>query len=959
MTEENSKKNRIVLGLKLSTNKKEGVENITTHAVPKNVKHDVVWSKKGSVVVITKNGDTANNIGDSKNSLTEDEKIRRFKALELAETNRIKKSSVDDKNLELQVEKDRSLIDNLDEESEPIIAESLPLHQQNDIFDLDDKDVINSDLLQHNENAQDTDVLTIKGEEKVEFSDNECATEVEKTLQQGIENIESAHIQKNMSAMQLKRQSKVKNLDIKYKKEHQLGIVEGVVDDPNINKACDTKNDTSTHDGNQSNNEKNEGKHNKGGLEGLYRANEEDTVHKKKDIGSKKQDKGKFYTSKKAINKFNPAQLVQFEMESEYGGGEVEVVIDRRSKFSQYKKHKKNQQDTIKPSPPNEKIVKEVIIPDFITVQELALRSSEKTSTIIKELMKLFVIASINDTIDADTAELVVTELGHIPKRYKEEDYIKNLLKNDQDLVYKEDDLQSRAPIVTVMGHVDHGKTSLLDALRSTDVTSTEFGGITQHIGAYKITTLSGREITFLDTPGHEAFTAMRMRGANLTDIVVLVIAADDGIKAQTIEAINHAKSAGVQVIVAVNKIDKLGANIANVKNELLSYDLIPEEMGGNIMVIPISAQQSIGLDKLEDAILLSADLMELKANPKKSASGSVVEAHIDKGRGPVVTLLVQNGTLHCGDLVIAGSSYGRVRVIKNDKNNSINEAGPSTPVEILGLNDAPVAGDDFVVLKSEKAAKELTDFRIQQKRIHKNAISVKRYSAAELFTDIKSGVKELILIIKADVQGSVEAITQNLSKFVTHEARVKIVHYAVGGINESDVALAVTTHAIIVGFNVRINQNAKLTAQAFGVDIRYYSVIYDLLGDIKKLMSGMLTAISKEKIIGYATVKKVFDLSKYGKIAGCYVKEGVIKRNGNVRLLRDNIVIHTGKIKSLKRQKDDVKDIKAGFECGISLENFDNILEQDVLEVFEITEEKREFEIPNTTQHFKEKDNK
>lgn len=588
-----------------------------------------------------------------------------------------------------------------------------------------------------------------------------------------------------------------------------------------------------------------------------------------------------------------------------------------------------------------EKIIRTVMIPDFITVQELANRMSEKSSIVIKELMKLGIMATLNQSIDADTAELIVTELGHNAKRFTTSDWMKQLLNEEESLPK---DMQTRPPVVTIMGHVDHGKTSLLDALRLTDVASDEHGGITQHIGAYMVTMSNGKSITFLDTPGHEAFTAMRMRGAKVTDIVVIVIAANDGIKAQTIEAINHARAAETPIIVAVNKMDLPDANIAKVQNELLANNLIPEELGGNIMLIPVSAHKKTGLDKLEEAILFQADLLDLKADYNRGASGSVIEAKLEKTRGSLVTFLVQQGTLRTGDIVVAGSVSGKVRSMHDDKGHRIAEATPSTPVEISGLSGTPVAGDDFIVLRDEKTARDLLDFKIQQEKEKKNAVRNKNQKSLEqMFTYSASGVKSLPIIIKGDVQGSVEAIVQSIEKLPKDEVQVNIVHAAVGGIIESDIALAMASKALILGFNVRANVKAKEIAKAMGIEIRYYSIIYDLLNDIKVAMSGLLSPITKENTLGTIEIRKVFNLSKYGKIAGCYVLDGVVKRGANMRLLRDNIVIHEGKIKTLKREKEDAREVKNGFECGITVDGYDDVKPNDIIEVFELIEEKRE----------------
>ncbi len=499
--------------------------------------------------------------------------------------------------------------------------------------------------------------------------------------------------------------------------------------------------------------------------------------------------------------------------------------------------------------------------------------------------------------------------------------------------------MQPRPPVVTIMGHVDHGKTSLLDALRKTDVAAGEAGGITQHIGAYQVD-LGGGKVTFLDTPGHEAFTAMRARGAKVTDIVVLVVAADDGIMAQTKEAIAHAKAAGVPIIVAVNKIDKPGADAARVKNELMSHELVPEEFGGDVIVVEVSAKQKLNLDKLVETILLQSEVLELKANPNRAATGAVIESKLDQGRGVMATLLIQKGTLRVGDLVVAGASYGRVRTLINDKGATLKEAGPGTPVEIQGLNQPPEAGDVFSVVESEKVARDIAEYRGQLSRSVANASAPR--TMEQLFGEAAAGAKELPVIIRGDVQGSVEAIAASLNKIGGEEAKVKVLHTAVGAVSESDVTLARATGALIIGFNVRASIKAKELAAREKINIRYYSVIYDVVDDVKAAVSGLLSPTRRENFIGYAEIRQVFTVSKAGKVGGCYVTEGVVKRGAGVRLLRDGVVIHQGTLKTLKRFKDEVKEVKSGFECGMAFENYDDIREGDQIEAFEVVEEAR-----------------
>ncbi|WP_417904884.1 translation initiation factor IF-2 [Candidatus Tisiphia endosymbiont of Micropterix aruncella] len=588
-----------------------------------------------------------------------------------------------------------------------------------------------------------------------------------------------------------------------------------------------------------------------------------------------------------------------------------------------------------------DKVYREVIIPEAISVGDLANKMSERATDVIKELMKLGIMATTIQTIDADTAELVATTLGHTVKRVQESD-VENILISEAD---KEEDLKHRAPIVTIMGHVDHGKTSLLDALKSTDLASQETGGITQHIGAYRVTLADGRAITFIDTPGHEAFSDMRTRGAKVTDIVVIVVAADDGIKPQTIEAINHAKAANVPIIVAINKIDKPDINLDRIKNDLLIYGLVSEELGGDTIVVPISALKKTNLDKLEEAILLVAEMQDLKANFSGLTAGVVIEARVDKGKGAVATILVQRGILRNGDIVVAGTKYGRIKRMNNDKGLDLTEAEPTLPVEIYGLNEVPRAGDQFNVVQNEKQARDIVEYRERLAKEKKISVT-QRSSIEELFLKASGNsgmVKELPIIVKGDVQGSIEAINTSLLKLPNDEVRLRILHHAVGGILESDVTLAKASNAIIVGFNVRTNNNALAMAEREKVDIRYYSIIYNLLDDIKSIMSGMLSPIIREQYIGTVEIRQVFIVSKVGKVAGSYVTKGTIKRGAGVRLLRDNIVIHEGKLKTLKRFKDDVKEVHENFECGIAFENYDAIKEGDIVEVFEIIEEKKQ----------------
>ena len=581
------------------------------------------------------------------------------------------------------------------------------------------------------------------------------------------------------------------------------------------------------------------------------------------------------------------------------------------------------------------KVFREVIIPETITVQELANRMTERAGDVIKALMNNGIMATITETIDAETAELLVTEFGHTPKRVSESDVEIGLKGDDDD----DENLQPRPPVVTIMGHVDHGKTSLLDALRATDVAAGEAGGITQHIGAYQVELESGDKITFLDTPGHEAFTAMRSRGANATDIVVLVVAADDGIMPQTVEAIDHAKAAEVPIIVAINKIDRPDANPDRVRNELLSHELVVESMGGDVLAVEVSAVEKTNLDKLEEAIVLQAEILEISANPDRNAEGVVVEAKVETGRGSVATVLVQRGTLNVGDIVVAGAQWGKVRALLDDAGERTDSAGPSTPVEVLGLGGTPEAGDEFSVVENEARAREITEFRQRRDRDAKVQAGA-RGTLDEMFSQIQAGeVKEIPIVVKADVQGSVEAIVQSAQNLSNDEVSVRVLHTGVGGINESDITLAKASNAMMVGFNVRANAQARQLAEAEGLDIRYYAIIYDLVDDLRSMLTGMLAPQIRETFLGNAAIKEVFNITKIGRVAGCEVTEGVVRRGSRVRLLRDDVVIHEGTLSTLKRFKDEVREVTQGFECGMAFENYQDIKEGDVIECFDVEE--------------------
>ena len=584
---------------------------------------------------------------------------------------------------------------------------------------------------------------------------------------------------------------------------------------------------------------------------------------------------------------------------------------------------------------PQVKQVRDVIIPDTISVTELANRMAERTADVVKELMKLGVMATATQTVDGETAELIAQELGHRAQRVSDSDVESGLEGADDD----EASLKPRPPVVTVMGHVDHGKTSLLDAIRRTDVAAGESGGITQHIGAYQINTASGNLITFIDTPGHEAFTEMRSRGANITDIVILVVAADDSVMMQTVEAINHAKAAGCPVIVAVNKCDKPEADPKRVRNDLLQHEIITEDFGGDVLCVDVSAISGQGLDKLEEAIMLQAELLELKANPDRAATGVVVEAKVERGRGSVATLLVQRGTLKQGDIFVIGAESGRVRALLDDRGKTLKMALPGQPVEILGLNGTPMAGDSCVVVETEARAREIAEYRTRQIK-EREAARGARGSVEQMLSAIAAGeAEELPVVIKTDVHGSLEAIRVALEKLGTDQVKVRILSSGVGAISESDISLSSASNAIVIGFNVRAIPQARDLAKRDGVEIRYHSIIYELIDEVKAAMGGLLSPDTQEDFIGYAEIRQVFGVSKVGKVAGCYVTEGVIKRGCKVRLLRDNVVIHEGSLKTLKRFKDEVKDVREGFECGMGFENYSDIQEGDMIECFELRE--------------------
>ena len=604
-----------------------------------------------------------------------------------------------------------------------------------------------------------------------------------------------------------------------------------------------------------------------------------------------------------------------------------------RSMASMKRKQERARQKAMGGTVEREKVLRTVNLPEAIVVSELAARMTERVGDVVKALMQMDMMVTQNETIDADTAELIIQEFGHTVNRVSDAD-VEDVINVVEE---KDEDLKPRAPVITIMGHVDHGKTSLLDALRGAKVVSGEAGGITQHIGAYQVKTEGGTELTFLDTPGHAAFTSMRSRGAQVTDIVVLVVAADDAVMPQTIEAIAHAKAANVPMIVAINKIDKHEANPQKVRTDLLQHEVVVEAMSGDVQDVEVSAQTGQGLDKLLEAIALQSEILELKANPDRAAQGAVIEAKLDVGRGPVATVLIQAGTLRLGDIFVVGEKYGKVRALINDKGERIKVAGPSQPVEVLGLNGTPAAGDVLNVTETDAQAREIAEYRekaAKDKRATAGAATTLEQLMANAKTD--KNVSELPIVVKADVQGSAEAILQAMEKIGNDEVRVRVLHSGVGAITETDVGLAEASGAPVIGFNVRANASARNTAHQKGVEIRYYSVIYDLVDDIKAAASGLLSAEIRENFIGYATIKEVFKVTGVGKVAGCIVTEGVARRSAGVRLLRDNVVIHEGTLKTLKRFKDEVADVKSGYECGMAFERYEDIRADDVIEIFE-----------------------
>lgn len=605
----------------------------------------------------------------------------------------------------------------------------------------------------------------------------------------------------------------------------------------------------------------------------------------------------------------------------------------QRSMAAMKRKQERARQKAMGGTVEREKVVRDVQLPEAIVVSELAIRMAERVGEVVKALMNNGMMVTQNETIDADTAELIIEEFGHKVVRVSDAD-VEDVINEVED---DEKDLMSRPPVITIMGHVDHGKTSLLDAIRNAKVVAGEAGGITQHIGAYQVKTDGGQLLSFLDTPGHAAFTSMRSRGAQVTDIVVLVVAADDAVMPQTIEAINHAKAAKVPMIVAINKIDRPAADPTKVRTDLLQHEVVVEQMSGDVQDVEVSAITGQGLDQLLEAIALQAEILELKANPNRAAQGAVIEAQLDVGRGPVATVLIQNGTLRQGDIFVVGEQYGKVRALINDKGERVKEAGPSVPVEVLGLNGTPEAGDVLNVTDTEAQAREIAEYRANAAK-DKRAAAGAATTLEQLMANAKAdeNVSELPILVKADVQGSAEAIVQAMEKIGNDEVRVRVLHSGVGAITETDVGLAEASGAPIMGFNVRANASARNTANQKSVEIRYYSVIYDLVDDVKAAASGLLSAEIRENFIGYATIKEVFKVTGVGKVAGCLVTEGVARRSAGVRLLRDNVVIHEGTLKTLKRFKDEVAEVQSGQECGMAFENYDDIRADDVIEIFE-----------------------
>ncbi len=651
--------------------------------------------------------------------------------------------------------------------------------------------------------------------------------------------------------------------------------------------------------------------------------------NKKKNETKKSQEKRPTLKSKDHEEKLDINKILERE----------EQEFDKFPSLAKMKRAREKEKLKTTDSEEEVKISRDISIPEIITVQELANRMAEKTADVVKALMKLGIMANAAQSIESDTAELVATEFGHKVKLVSDDDVLKEI----EDLQDKEIDMEKRPPVVTIMGHVDHGKTSILDAFRSSNVVSGEAGGITQHIGAYQIENNS-KKITFIDTPGHEAFSNMRARGSKTTDIVILVVAADDSLKPQTIESISHAKAANVPIIVAINKIDLPAADADKVRNDLLNHEIIVEKLSGDVLDVEVSATKKTNLDKLEEAINLQADLLNLKANPNRIARGVIIESKLEKGKGSVATVLVQKGTLKVGDIFVSGAEWGKVKALVNDRGEKVKNASPSTPVEVLGFDSNPLAGDDFIVLESENIARKVAEYRSNKKLQKKNTVN--KSNVEEMFEKISLGkATTMPVIIKADVQGSAEAIENSIIKLSNEEVKTSVIFKGVGAITESDVALANSSKGFIIGFNVRAIPQARDIAKRDGVDIRYYSIIYELIDDMKNLLGGLLKPDVKENITGNLEIREVFSISKVGNIAGCFVKEGTISRNSKIRLLRDNVVVHTGEISSLKRFKEEVKEVNHGYECGVMIENFADIKVNDIIETFNVIETARKLQ--------------
>ena len=656
------------------------------------------------------------------------------------------------------------------------------------------------------------------------------------------------------------------------------------------------------------------------------------------------QNKNFFGKNKKSTDKKNTSKKSTLKPQDDESGKinvnkileQEEQEFDKFPSLAKLKRAREKEKLKAQDTDNVNKVGKEIVIPEIITVQELANRMAEKTADVVKTLMKMGVMANATQSLESDTAEIVANELGHKVKIVNDDDILKEI----EDFKDIESTLEVRAPVVTIMGHVDHGKTSILDVFRSSNVVAGESGGITQHIGAYQISN-KDKKITFIDTPGHAAFSNMRARGSKTTDIIILVVAADDGLKPQTIESISHAKSANVPIIVAINKIDLPAADPDKVRNELLNHEIVVEKLSGDILDVEISALKKTNIDKLEEAIHLQSDILNLRANPNRSARGVIIESKLEKGRGSVATVLVQKGSLKIGDIFVSGSEWGKVKALINDRSENVKEALPSTPIEVLGFDANPLAGDDFIVVDNENTARKIAEYRFNKKQIKKNKVI--KTNVEEMFEQISAGeATSLPVIIKADVQGSAEAIESSIIKLSTDEVKTSVIHKGVGAITESDVALANSGKGFIVGFNVRAIPQARDMAKRDGVDIKYYSIIYELIDDIKNLLSGLLKPEITENITGNVEIREVFAISKIGNIAGCFVKEGSISRNSKIRILRDNVVIHTGVISSLKRFKEEVKEVKTGYECGVMIDNYSDIKVNDIIETFEIVETTR-----------------